>query len=160
LLFGGFQQGRFLRESYAQWVELARTAQRAVVFAQFTDPVPPTAPRVPVEVSIPSDAPLQREWLVVCDAPDYPAVMVGWERPGQAGLADSKRRFEVLWSVDARVVRDASRICLDLADTYRPGWRSEGIEVPLEDPPAASSDLRRATDLLNRTMGYLDASTR
>src|SRR5919107_1484250 len=48
LLFGGFQRGRFLRESYARWVELARTARTAVVFAHFTATVP-TRAGMPVE---------------------------------------------------------------------------------------------------------------
>ena len=156
LLFGGFQRGRFLRESYARWVELARTARTAVVFAHFTDTVPARA-GMPVEVAIPPEAPLKREWLVVCDAPDQPACMVAFERPGQDDERDSDRRFEAIWSVDPQVVRDAARICASFADSYRPGWRTEdqGLE---EEVPPASTDLRRATDLLNRTMAYLDLS--
>ncbi len=157
LLFGGFQRGRFLRESYARWVELARTARTAVVFAHFAEPVPSRA-RMPVEVAIPPDSPLKREWLVVCDAPDHPACMVAFERPGQDPVRDSQRRFEALWTVDPRVVRDAARICAGLADAYRPGWRTGEWKELEEEPPAASSDLRRATDLLNRTMAYLDLS--
>lgn len=157
LLFGGFQRGRFLRESYARWVELARTARTAVVFAHFSDPVPPK-PRLPVEVAIPPDSPLKREWLVVCDAPDHPACMVAFERPGQDDARDSERRFEALWTVDPRVVRDAARICAGFADVYRPGWRTAEWKELDEEPPAASSDLRRATDLLNRTLAYLDLS--
>jgi hypothetical protein len=55
------------------------------------------------------------------------------------------------------VVRYASRVAAALADEYRPGWRT--IELPLlgDEPPGASADLRRASDLLNRMMGYLDA---
>jgi len=160
LLFGGFQCGRFLRESYARWVELARTARAAVVFAHFADTVPARA-GLPVEVAIPSDAPLKREWFVVCDAVDHPACMVAFERPGQDDERDCDRRFEAIWSADPQVVRDAARICAAFADTYRPGWQigkaasRQGLE---EQVPAASADLRRATDLLNRTMAYLDLS--
>lgn len=156
LLFGGFQRHAFLRESYARWVELARTARAAVVFADLATPLAPR-PGMPIEVALPRDAPLNREWIVVCDAPDLPACMAAVERPGQDGVPDSRRRFEVVWTVDPQAVRHASRVAATLADEYRPGWRSAGLAVPDDEPPAASADLRRASDVLNRMMGYLDA---
>jgi len=156
LLFGGFQRLSFLRESYARWVELARTAEVAVVFADLDTPQE-QRPRVPIEVALPKDAPLNREWIVVCDAPDLPACMVAVERPGQEAVLDPRRRFEVLWTVDPRVVRDAGRVAVALADEHRPGWRTTALDLLDEDPPGASADLRRASGLLNRTMGYLDA---
>lgn len=157
LLFAGFQRGRFLRSSYARWVELARTAEQAVVFADVADPAP-RRPGLPLEVAVPYDAPINREWFVVCDAPDRPACMVGWERPGQGSTSDSERRFETLWSVDPVVVREAARVCAGLADVYRPGWAGEGLSVSEETPAPGSADLRRASDLVNRMMGYLDAA--
>ncbi len=156
LLFGGFQRDVFLRESYARWVELARTARAAVVFADLHDPLPPR-PGLPIEVALPRDAPLNREWIVVCDTFDLPACMAAVERPGQAGSRDSRRRFEVVWTVEPRAVRFASRVAATLADEYRPGWRTADLAVLDEEPPEASADLRRASDLLNRMMGYLDA---
>jgi len=56
---------------------------------------------VPLTVRIPADAPLRREWFMVCAAPDYPAFVSAWEFPGQPGVPDARRRVEVLWSVDA-----------------------------------------------------------
>ncbi|CAA9355754.1 MAG: hypothetical protein AVDCRST_MAG36-2286 [uncultured Nocardioidaceae bacterium] len=162
VLFGGFQRGTFLRESWARWVELARTAQVAVVFAGADtgtggstgrDP----APGEPVEVPLPHEAPLNREWLVVCDAPDLPACMAAVERPGQHAVPDGRRRFEAVWTVDPRVVRDASRVAAALAELYRPELRTTGLALLAGEPPGASADLRRASDLLTRTMGYLDA---
>lgn len=157
VLFGGFQAGRFLTESYARWVELARTAESTAVFADLAAPAPRAA-RMPVEIALPDGAPLRREWIVVCDAPDLPACMVARERPDQPPPAEGDRRFEVVWSVDARVVREASRICAELADSYRPDWRSDSVPRLADDPPAPSPDLQRASDLLSRTMVYLDAS--
>ena len=58
--------------------------------------------------------------------------------------------------MDPQAVRSASRIAASLADEYRPGWHPSGLAVADDDPPAASADLRRASDLLNRMMGYLD----
>jgi MerR family transcriptional regulator, light-induced transcriptional regulator len=156
VLFGGFQRETFLRASYARWVELARTARVAVVFAGTSAPGRP-GPGLPVEVALPHEAPLNREWIVLCDAPDLPACMVAVERPGQEGVPDSHRRFEAVWTVDARAVRHASRVAAGLASEYRPELRTTGLELLGEEPPDASADLRRASALLTRTMGYLDA---
>ncbi|HEY6933316.1 MAG TPA: DICT sensory domain-containing protein [Marmoricola sp.] len=157
LLFGGFQRDRFFRASYARWVELARTARSTVVFSDITVP-PAPRPGRPIEVPLPREAPLNREWLVVCDAPDLPACMAALERPGTDARPDSHRRFEVVWTVDPQAVRHASRVATALADEYCPEWRSTTDLAWLDDEPAgASADLRRASDLLNRMMGYFDA---
>lgn len=156
LLFAGFQQETFLRESYSRWVELARTAQATVVFADLVAPQPPHPGR-PTEVALPHESPLNREWIVICDAPDLPACLAAVERPGHEGGPGSRRRFEVVWTVDPRVVRHASRVAAELADEYRPGWRSAELTILDEEPPGASPDLRRASDLLGRMIGYVDA---
>ncbi len=149
VLFGGFQRETFLRASYDRWVELSRTARSTVVFADFVEPAAAHDMR-PIEVGLPPDAPLNREWLVVCDAPDLPVCMAAVELPG--------RRFEVLWSVDPRVVRDASRVSAALADQYRPGWRAAG-EIDLDQDVAhVSEELRRVSDLFNRMLGYLEVA--
>ncbi len=156
VLFGGFQRQTFLRGSYRRWRELARTARHTVVFADFTSPAPLAAGE-PVEVALPRDAQLNREWLVICDSPDLPALLAAVERPGQdATLAD--RRFETLWSVDPLVVRDASRVAAALADRYRPDWRQGAPGLPDADPVAGSADLHRASALFDRMVGYLDAA--
>jgi len=157
LLFGCFQRDRFLSASRTRWVELARTARVAVMFAEIVAPAT-HGPGLPIEVALPPEAPLNREWVVLCDAPDLPACLAAVERPGQETLADADRRFDALWTVDPRVVRDASRVAATLADEYRPGWRPSGLSVLDDDPPGASADLRRASDLLSRTMGYLDSA--
>jgi DICT domain-containing protein len=138
-------------------VELARTARTAVVFADLAAPRDPR-PGLPVEVALPREAPLNREWLVICDAPDLPACMAAVERPGQEGVADSRRRFEAVWTVDPQAVRHASRVAATLADEYRPGWRRGELAVLGDEPAAASADLRRASDVLSRMMDYLDTS--
>ncbi|GAA4692278.1 DICT sensory domain-containing protein [Nocardioides conyzicola] len=157
LLFGAFQRDTFLRASRARWVELARTARAAVVFAEGAVAVA-SAPGLPIEVGLPPDAPLNREWVVVCDAPDLPACLAAVERPGQEGVPDGRRCFDAVWTVDPRVVRDASRVAATLADAYRPDWRPADLRALDDEPPGASADLLRASGLLNRTMAYLDAS--
>lgn len=149
VLFGGFQRERFVRASYDRWLELSRTAMSTVVFADFTDPAALDGTR-PVEVALPAQAPLNREWLVVCDAHDLPACLAAVELPG--------RRFEVLWSVDPRVVRDASLVSATLADHYRPGWRAAGDMNLDEEVAEISEELRRASELFNRMLGYLEVA--
>lgn len=149
VLFGGFQREAFLRASYDRWLELSRTAMATVVFAELAEPAALHDTR-PIEVGLPPDAPLNREWLVVCDAPDLPVCLTAVELPG--------RRFEVLWSVDPRVVRDASRAAAALADAYRPDWREVGAVDLEQDVADVSEELRRVSGLFNRMLGYLEVA--
>ena len=103
-----------------------------------------------------ADAPARREWTLVCDSRDYPACVTGWEFPGQPQAADANRRFEVIWSVDPQVVRDAAAICAQLARSARPGLGPLLDALPSEPPAPASADLRRAAGLLTRMTGYLE----
>jgi MerR family transcriptional regulator, light-induced transcriptional regulator len=153
-LFAGFQQERYYRQSTVRWKELARTARVAVVFADFGESSGPRAS--PLTVRIPADAPLRREWFLVCVAPDYPAFISGWEFPGQVGVPETRRRFEVLWSVDPPVVRDAALICAQIASALSPGLGDLLEGLPDGSPPPASADLHRAIGLFNRMAGYLD----
>jgi MerR family transcriptional regulator, light-induced transcriptional regulator len=153
-LFAGFQQERFYRHSGERWKELARTARIVVVFADFRESSGPGAS--PLTVRIPADAPLRREWFLVCAAPDSPAFVSGWEFPGQQGIPDTGRRFEVLWSVDPAAVRDAALICTQLARALSPGLDRLLGDLPAGTPPPASADLHRAIGLFNRMASYLD----
>jgi MerR family transcriptional regulator, light-induced transcriptional regulator len=153
-LFAGFQQERYYRQSRERWQELARTARVAVIFADFGgSPVPDAAP---LTVGIPADAPLRREWFMVCAAPDYPAFISAWEFPGQTGIPDARRRFESLWSVDPATVRDAALICAQIAQALSPGLGRLPGDLPDEAPPPASADLQRAIGVFNRMASYLD----
>ena len=51
-------------------------------------------------VDLPDDAPMRREWAVVCDAPDYPAMLTAWELPGQSTVPD--RHAAVRGDLDRR----------------------------------------------------------
>lgn len=156
LLFGGFQREEFLRRSTRRWQELARTARATVTFAHAATAPPATSGRL-TQVWIPDDSPLNREWFVVCDAVDLPACLAAVELPVEQTLHDSERPFEMIWSVDPQVVRDASRVAAALAAAYRPDWRVQDV-VPDEadDPAPASGDLRRAHELFDRMLGYLE----
>ena len=160
VLFASFQRQRFFRQSQERWNELARTAPAVVVFADFAASAvagdPPPAQGIPVRVPLPADAPARREWALVCESADYPACVTGWELPGQPKTADAGRRFEVIWSVDPRVVRSAAMICAELARPARPGLDRLLDSLPSEPAPPGSADLRRAAGLLNRMTGYLE----
>ena len=153
ILFASFQQQRFFRQSEPRWNELARTAEAVVVFADFAAPA--GADGKPRQVPLPAEAPLRREWVLVCEDRDYPVCLAGWEFPGQSEVDDGRRRFEVLWTLDPRPVRDAALTCARLADALSPGLAVAG-RLPAEPAPPASADLQRATGLLTRMAAYLD----
>jgi DNA-binding transcriptional MerR regulator len=150
VLFGSFQRERFYRQSERRWRELARTAAAAVVFADF--PVDRGRRRTPVELTLAADAPLLREWAVVCDASDAAACLAGFERPGRR--RGESPQFEAVWSVSPNVVRDAANIAAALARS-----RDPRVSPPFNAQPSTdqAATLRRATAVTNRIVAYLDA---
>jgi DICT domain-containing protein len=154
VLFAGFQRERFYRSVTARWAELARTARLVAVFADFAQSSGPQA--APLTVRIPADAPLRREWFLVCAAPEYSAFVSAWEVPAQHSTPDAERRFEVLWSVEPPAVRDAAVICAQLACVLSPGLDPVLADLPPTPPAPASADLQRAIGLFNRMAAYLD----
>jgi len=155
-LFAGFQQERHYRDAQDRWQELIRTARVVVVFADFGESSGPGD--APLTVRLPPDSPLRREWFLVCAAPDYPAFVSAWEYPGQQSVPEDSRRFEVIWSVDPPVVRDAAVVCSQLAQTLSPGLGHLLADGPPGSPPPASADLHRAIGLFNRMATYVDKS--
>lgn len=152
VLFAAFQRAEFFRQSELRWTDLAATARSVVVFADFGRRARST--KTFTKIDLPSDSIMRREWLLVCDAPDYPACLSAWELPGQPAQPDFHRRFEVVWSIDARVVRRASQLCLALA--RRLGEPLDSV-VRLEGQPATPSpDVTRASGLLTRALQYVD----
>ncbi len=159
-IFGSFQRQRHYRQSEQRWDDLARTAEVVVAFADFDSPSAAGSGSAPWQVPVPADAPLRREWTLVCDATDYPACVAGWEFAGQEDRPDADRRFEVLWTVDPRAVRDAATICAQLAESWSPNLGPLLGRLPSDPAPAASADLQRAMGLLNRMTGYIEGATR
>jgi DICT domain-containing protein len=153
ILFVSFQQERHFRRSEDRWNELARTADTVTVFADFTAAA--GGDGEPRQVPVPAAAPLRREWMLVCEAPDYPVCLAGWEFPGQGGTDEANRRFEALWTLDPRAVREAARACARLAESFRPGLGLLG-RLAAEPAPPVSADLQRATGLQTRMASYLD----
>ncbi|HWG15868.1 MAG TPA: DICT sensory domain-containing protein [Streptosporangiaceae bacterium] len=154
ILFASFQQQRYFRQSEDRWNELARTADAVTVFADFAAAA--GADGEPKQIPVPAGAPLRREWVLVCEARDYPVCLAAWEFPGQRDTGDASRRFEVLWTLDPRPVRDAALTCARLAESFSPGLELLG-RLPAEPAPPVSADLQRATGLLTRMTTYLDS---
>ena len=154
MIFGGFQKEHYYRAAEERWTELARIARSTMVFAAFSqdpDPVDRTT-----MVDLPEDAPMRREWAVVCEAPDYPAMLTAWELPGQSTVPDRLRLFEAIWTVEPGVVRDAARAC---AQTAQQLGHPEGAPLlyELADNPAPPPvELLQAASLLNRVVAYVD----
>lgn len=152
LLFGAFQKERFYRRSEPRWRELARTAEAAVVFADFERPRLPV--RGPAEVPIARADPLTREWAVVCEAPGHAVCLAGLELPESSSRSDSTREFEVVWSVEPEVVRTATLICLELARNSSPqvARRLPDGDRPSAVVPPSDRQLRLATAITTRTL--------
>lgn len=155
LLFAGFQEERHFRASEKRWTDLSRTARSAVVVARFerTD-----ASSRPVRLRLPDTSALDREWFLICDAPDYPGCVAGWERPGRSDEPDDARRFETLWSVDPQVVRDAARLFASAAERLRPGVCADALPLLEQTPPPSSPQTRNASAVLDRMIEYVTAA--
>lgn len=153
LLIGAFQKERFYDSARRRWESMAVTSGYTVVFADFDRPR--TEGGRLAEVPFPPTSPLQREWALICDGPEQPACVLGWEGPGQEGVPDGDRRFETVWSADPQVVRQAARTAVDIASRTVPSLAGDLAPRLAEAAPPASADLGRATALLERTLDYL-----
>jgi DICT domain-containing protein len=158
VLLGSFQSQRFYRASASRWADLARGAEQTVVFADFGRSR--LRPGRIAEIAVPDESPLRREWALICDAPDTPACVTAWERPGQERRRDRDRIFEVLWSVDPQVVRCAARIGIGLAAAAIPQLPERLAGRLSGEPGPSSADLRRASGLIERTLDYLAGAGR
>jgi DICT domain-containing protein len=156
LLVACFQHERFYRRAERRWRELGRTTQLAVALADFREGREPD--NAPIEVPIETDQPLAREWTLIIDAPGAQACLAAWEQPTQTELPDPERRFEVLWSFDPAVVRSASEVAIEVVRRFAPAV-AERAPAAIAHPVAAlGPELRFASALAHRMIGYLAAS--
>jgi DICT domain-containing protein/predicted DNA-binding transcriptional regulator AlpA len=153
VLIAGFQHPRFYRHAASRWAELARTAHAAVVFADFPALREPKGR--PVEVPVAPEHPVLREWVLVCDAPDYAAFLAAWERPGQDGVPDGERSFETIWSVEPELVREAAHVAAGVVAEAAPELGARLHPRLAETPPPASDELRLVGALTNRMVAYV-----
>ena len=158
VLFGAFQEARYYDRSAPRWRELARVARGTVALADFGGPVAQDPGGAgPHRVHLADDAPMRREWAVVCDAPDLPAVLTAWEVPGQEGVPDRERVFESIWTVDPRAVRDAARVCARVCVEAGDAAGAPLLHALADEAARGGYDLAAATTLFNRVVAYADA---
>ncbi len=155
MIFGAFQKERYYRAAEERWTELARVARSTMVFAHFEEDAPLVVGRTSF-VNLPEDAPMRREWVVVCDAPDHAALLTAWELPGQSSVRDRDRLFEAIWSVEPTAVRSAARACAQVARQLGHAEAAPLLYELAENPPPPPIELLRATSLLNRVVAYVD----
>ena len=155
-LFASFQQERFYRHAEQRWRDLSRTAEIAIVFADFRRKRKPRG--APLELPVGLSDPASREWTLVCDGEGYAACLAGLELPGQDGVPDMERRFETLWSVEPDVVREASRVAVALASRSAPEVLEELPARLRAEAPPSSADVQTLVSLTNRMLGYAEAS--
>ncbi len=155
VLFGSFQTEAFFVPSIPRWNELARVARSTMVFADF-DELLDEGGATPIRVPLGADAPMRREWSVVCDAVEHSACLSAWELPGQTDVPDRHRIFEAVWTVDPRAVRDAARACARVAAANGAERATPLIYELTEDPVLQVTDPATTTALFNRIVAYVD----
>ena len=152
LWFGCFQRERYYRQVQPRWAELARTSARSIVLSDFRRQRRPAGG--PAEVPLfPSD-PVMREWVIVCEGATFAVCLAGCERPSNY---TAQRMFETIWTVEEAAVREAARVCSELAGRVAPEL-VEGIHESLREPPPSPRDeLRIALALSSRMVLYATA---
>jgi MerR family transcriptional regulator, light-induced transcriptional regulator len=155
ILFASFQREAFYRREQARWRQLAQGARLAVVFADFRRPELDGGG--PAELPIERSHPVAREWAIVCDAERHGAFLAGREPPSSSvEMPPGQRVFEVLWSVEPRVVREAARVCAELAAGIAPELVAPvGARLAGEAAAPADEQLRLATAITNRALSYM-----
>lgn len=155
VLWGAFQKASFYKPATSRWRELARSNAGVTVFADFEQSDLTTTPR---RVALTPDAPMVREWAVVVDSFAFPVALTAWELPGQEDVADRGRVFETMWTLDAAAVRDAARVCAEVARSVDPS-AAQGQYAP--PPPLDPQDQRppslaRVSGMMTRMAAYVD----
>lgn len=154
VLFGSFQLERHYRAAAPRWQELARVSRSCVAMADF-----PGGSRQEGSVQLASldqDAPMRREWTVVCDSSDLPAMLTAFELPGQHDVPDRARLFEAMWTLEPRAVRDAARVCGRVAQASGLAEATPLLYELAEEPRSRPLDPAGASALFNRVVSYVD----
>lgn len=155
-VFGAFQEAHRFESARARWTDVARVSSSTFVFADF-DTLDETSP---TRVPLPPDAPMLREWAVVCDAPQMSMALTAWELPGQTTVHDGSRVFETLWTIEPGPVREAARVCAALAADAGSARAAEVVAELAEPVSDTGSDIAALTSLFNRSVSYVDAAPR
>jgi DICT domain-containing protein len=96
---------------------------------------------------------------VICDAAEHPAALTAWELPGQSTVADRDRLFESIWTVEPGAVREAARVCAQVAQQLGHAEGAALLYDLADQPPGSPAELVQATALLDRVVAYVDRAT-
>ena len=157
VLFGAFQHEEAYRQVEHRYRRMAKTADAAVVFADF--PEERRERGAPVEIPIDLDDAIGNEWAVIVDAPGYAACLLAWEHPVDVeamGPDDSRREFEAIWTIHPRAVRRAAEVATKLVAPTDAEYASELEALLAERPLATEEPAPSLTALTNRAIGYLE----
>jgi MerR family transcriptional regulator, light-induced transcriptional regulator len=155
-IFGAFQTGALFRPSRSRWAELGRVAASATVLADFGDGAAPGDDPTLARIHLDAASPMRREWAVVCDSRDLPVALTAWEIPGQEDVADARRVFEAIWTVDPQAVRHAARTCAQVAHEADPTVGAPLLFALADDPTPSVPDLAALNAMFTRMLTYVD----
>lgn len=155
VLVGSFQRERFFRQAEPRWIELARRADVAVAIADF--PRLRTRRSRAVEVPAPRDHAIAREWTLVAVSPGAVGCLAAWEPPAARSRTDGERAFEMVWSAEAGVAQTAAVIAADVIGPSAPAVAEQLRARASAAGDGAATNLRAATALTSRMIGYLAA---
>ena len=133
-----FQREIFYRHAERRWRDLARTAELAIVLADFGRRREPRGG--PVELPLAALEPAAREWSLICDCPRFAACLVAWEASGQADRPDAERQFETLWSIEPELVRRAGNGARELVRRTAPDLAERFPSRFAQMPPPSGAD--------------------
>ncbi len=155
--FGAFQEERFYREVEHRYRRIAENADATAVFADFAELR--HVEGGPSELPIAPDDALGNEWSVVVDAPGYSACLLAWEQAEsetRGGQSDGSRRFEAIWTMEPKVVREAATVAARLAGRVDADYGRKLEEMLVDRPLAVESPAPGLTALANRAISYLE----
>lgn len=154
VLFGSFQREAHLRSSLARWEDLARTARATFAFA--AGPISDLDGGRIAHVPLTEDAPMCREWALICDGTALPVALSAWELPGQDEVDEGSRRFEAMWTLDPVAVRTAARTCARLAADAGVQPATTLVDELAAPPRTDHGDLSAASRLFSRIVAYIE----
>jgi DNA-binding transcriptional MerR regulator len=154
VMVGTFQAEAYHHQSRSRWQALARASLATITFFVGAEPQD-LGTGTPWTVPLEPSHPLTREWAVLCDSPSFAVCLVGTERLPE-GNRPVPRRFETLWTVEPRVVREATRTAVALAEPHFPDLGSRLAGFLGQAPASEALSGRNASALITRMAGYLD----
>jgi MerR family transcriptional regulator, light-induced transcriptional regulator len=156
VMIATFQREIFYRQAERRWRDLARTAELAIVFADFGRRRDP--PSGPVELPLAGSEPVAREWSLICDCPRFAACLVGWEVSGQGDRPDAERRFETLWSIEPELVRRAGNGAREIVRRAAPELADRFPSRFAQMPPPSGADVHALAALTRRMISYAEGA--